>query len=84
MVIVPLIAAGHTRGALTLGRYASRDSYTPADLLLAAFFGIQTAVTLELSDARDVVQRDAHFSRALETGAPHISLEQIWDPNCAG
>jgi signal transduction histidine kinase len=59
VLIVPLIAAGHTRGALTLGRYASRDSYTPADLLLAAFFGIQTAVTLELSDARDVVQREA-------------------------
>ena len=59
VLIVPLIAAGHTRGALTLGRYASRDSYTPADLILAAFFGIQTAVTLELSDARDVVQREA-------------------------
>jgi signal transduction histidine kinase len=61
VLIVPLIAAGHTRGALTLGRYASRDSYTPADLLLAAFFGIQTAVTLELSDARDVVQREARI-----------------------
>ena len=23
-------------------------------------------------------------ARALEAGAPHISLEQRWDPNCAG
>jgi signal transduction histidine kinase len=59
VLVVPLVAAGHTRGALTLGRYASRVSYTPADLILAAFFGIQTAVTLELADARDVVQQEA-------------------------
>jgi signal transduction histidine kinase len=59
VLVVPLTAAGHTRGALTLGRYSTRVSYTPADLILAAFFGIQTAVTLELADARDIVQREA-------------------------
>jgi signal transduction histidine kinase len=61
VLVVPIIAAGHTRGALTLGRRASRASYTAADLALAAFFGIQTAVTLELADAREVVQRDARL-----------------------
>jgi signal transduction histidine kinase len=61
VLVVPLIAAGHTCGALTLGRYASRASYTRADLILAAFFGIQTAVTLELANARDLGQREARL-----------------------
>jgi hypothetical protein len=30
------------------------------------------------------VRRQRAFRRALETGAPHISFEQRWDPNCAG
>lgn len=30
------------------------------------------------------VRRQRSFRRALETGAPHISYEQRWDPNCAG
>ena len=30
------------------------------------------------------VRRHKALRRALETGAPHISLEQVWDPNCAG
>ena len=30
------------------------------------------------------VRRHKALRRALETGAPHISLEQRWDPNCAG
>jgi len=30
------------------------------------------------------VRRQRSFRRALETGAPHISFEQRWDPNCAG
>jgi hypothetical protein len=30
------------------------------------------------------VRRHRALRRALETGAPHISLEQRWDPNCAG
>jgi hypothetical protein len=30
------------------------------------------------------VGRQRSFRRALETGAPHISFEQRWDPNCGG
>jgi len=30
------------------------------------------------------VRRHRALRKALETGAPHISLEQRWDPNCAG
>jgi hypothetical protein len=30
------------------------------------------------------VTRHRTLRRALELGAPHISLEQRWDPNCAG
>jgi hypothetical protein len=30
------------------------------------------------------VRRHRALRRALEQGAPHISLEQRWDPNCAG
>ena len=30
------------------------------------------------------VRRQRALRKALESGAPHISLEQRWDPNCAG
>jgi hypothetical protein len=30
------------------------------------------------------VSRQRALRKALESGAPHISLEQRWDPNCAG
>ena len=30
------------------------------------------------------VRHHRALRKALETGAPHISLEQRWDPNCAG
>ena len=30
------------------------------------------------------VRRHRALRRALETGAPHISLDRVWDPNCAG
>ena len=30
------------------------------------------------------VRRHRALRRALEAGAPHVSLEQRWDPNCAG
>jgi hypothetical protein len=30
------------------------------------------------------VRRHRALRRALESGAPHISFEQLWDPNCAG
>jgi hypothetical protein len=30
------------------------------------------------------VRRHRALRKALEDGAPHVSLEQRWDPNCAG
>ena len=30
------------------------------------------------------VRRHRALRRALEDGAPHVSLEERWDPNCAG
>jgi hypothetical protein len=30
------------------------------------------------------VRRQRALRKALESGAPHISVEQRWDPNCAG
>lgn len=30
------------------------------------------------------VRRQRAFRRALQAGAPHVSFEQRWDPNCAG
>jgi hypothetical protein len=30
------------------------------------------------------VRKHRALRRALEDGAPHVSLEQRWDPNCAG
>jgi hypothetical protein len=30
------------------------------------------------------VRRHRALRRALEAGAPHVSMEQRWDPNCAG
>jgi hypothetical protein len=30
------------------------------------------------------VRKHRALRKALETGAPHISFEQRWDPNCAG
>ena len=30
------------------------------------------------------VRRHRSLRRALQDGAPHVSLEQRWDPNCAG
>jgi hypothetical protein len=30
------------------------------------------------------VRKHRGLRKALETGAPHISFEQRWDPNCAG
>ncbi len=30
------------------------------------------------------VRRQRALCKALESGAPHISLEQRWDPNCGG
>jgi signal transduction histidine kinase len=57
LLVVPLAAGEHTRGALTLGRLADRAGFTETDLNMAASFATQAAVALELSDARDAHER---------------------------
>ena len=57
LLVVPLTAGEHTRGALTLGRLAERAGFTETDLNMAASFATQAAVALELSDARDAHER---------------------------
>jgi signal transduction histidine kinase len=57
LLVVPLAAGEHTRGALTLGRLADRAGFTETDLNMAASFATQAAVALELHDARDAHER---------------------------
>ena len=57
LLVVPLTAGEHTRGALTLGRLADRAGFTETDLNMAASFATQAAVALELSDAQDAHER---------------------------
>ena len=57
LLVVPLTAGEHTRGALTLGRLADRAGFTETDLNMAASYATQAAVALELSDARDAHER---------------------------
>jgi signal transduction histidine kinase len=57
VLVVPLTAGEHTRGALTLGRLADRAGFTETDLNMAASFATQAAVALELGDARDAHER---------------------------
>jgi signal transduction histidine kinase len=57
LLVVPLTAGEHTRGALTLGRLANRAGFTETDLNMAASFATQAAVALELHDARDAHER---------------------------
>jgi signal transduction histidine kinase len=57
LLVVPLTAGEHTRGALTLGRLADRAGFTETDLNMATSFATQAAVALELRDARDTHER---------------------------
>lgn len=61
MMLVPLTAGERTYGALTLGRVAGREGFTPADLGMAASFGTHAAVALALADAHDTELRVARL-----------------------
>ena len=52
LVVVPLAAGEHVRGALMLGRLATRPGFTETDLDMAASFAGHAAVALELAQAR--------------------------------
>jgi two-component system, NarL family, sensor histidine kinase DevS len=57
VLVVPITAGEHTRGALTLGRIAARPALTETDLNMAASFAAQAALALELGDTRDAHER---------------------------
>jgi GAF domain-containing protein len=61
-MIVPLIDAQGSRGAVLMMRTAQRVPYTLRDVELASTFAAQVAVALELNDAR----ADAEWVRVLE------------------
>ena len=52
LVVVPLAAGEHVRGALMLGGLATRPGFTETDLDMAASFAGHAAVALELAQAR--------------------------------
>jgi signal transduction histidine kinase len=52
LVVVPLAAGEQVRGALMLGRLATRPGFTEADLDMAASFAGHAAVAMELAQAR--------------------------------
>jgi two-component system, NarL family, sensor histidine kinase DevS len=53
LIVVPLTAGHHARGALILGRLGGRTPFTEADLAMAESFAVQAVVALELVDSRD-------------------------------
>ena len=52
LVVVPLAAGEQVRGALMLGRLATRPGFTEADLDMAASFAGHAAVAMELAQVR--------------------------------
>jgi signal transduction histidine kinase len=57
MMVVPLVGAQRTRGALSLGRLHGRYRFEEADLEMANTFANHAAIALELADARADQQR---------------------------
>ncbi len=52
VIVVPLAAGEQVRGALMLGRLATRPGFTETDLDMAASFAGHAAVAMELAEAR--------------------------------
>jgi len=52
LIVVPLVAGEQIRGALLLGRLATRPRYTGTDLDMAAAFASHAAMAMELVQAR--------------------------------
>jgi hypothetical protein len=86
-------AAGHyledqlltDRHALVVPRVGSAYGLSLAEIESVELKGTKAIFTGGGREFRfSFVRRHRALRRALETGAPHISLEQRWDPNCAG
>lgn len=59
VMVLPLAANGHSRGALLVGRAAGRRRFVEADLEMSAMFANHAALALEMSDSRTAQQRMA-------------------------
>jgi signal transduction histidine kinase len=57
MMVVPMVGAQRTRGALALARLHGRHRFDDSDLEMATTFANHAAVALELADARSDQQR---------------------------
>ena len=89
LIVVPLAAGERVRGALTLGRLATRPGFSGNNLNMAASFANQAAVALELADARadqlalarmedhDRIARDLHDHVIQELFAVGMGLEGL-------
>jgi signal transduction histidine kinase len=61
VMIVPLSAGSHPRGAITIVRYPGRTAFTDAELDMAVAFGNHAAVALALAESRDAQINDARL-----------------------
>jgi len=52
VMVVPLTASGHPRGALTFARAVERPAFTEPEVVMAAQFANQATLAMELLDAR--------------------------------
>lgn len=87
------VAAGHyledllltDRRALVVPRVGTAYGFALDDIESVEMRGTKALFSAGGRQLRfGFVRRQRAFRRALEAGAPHISFEQRWDPNCAG
>ena len=62
VMIVPLSAGSHPRGAITIVRHPGRTAFTEAELDMAVTFGNHAAVALALAESRDTQINDARLA----------------------
>lgn len=73
------------RRALVVPREGPVDAVPLDDLESVEFRGTKATFSGHGRQLRfGFVRRQRALRKALESGAPHISVEQRWDPNCAG
>src|SRR4029077_12605307 len=73
------------RRALVVPRVGTAYGLTLDDLERVEFRGTKAILSGHGRQTRfGFVRRQRRLRKAIESGAPHISVEQRWDPNCGG
>jgi hypothetical protein len=73
------------RRALVVPRVGTAYGLTLDDLESVEFRGTKAILSGHGRQMRfGFVRRQRRLRKAIESGAPHISVEQRWDPNCGG